>query len=172
MEGHPDNVGPAIFGGLTLSYMSEDHPIMVPYQVHDSLHFMAVVPETTVSTHDARAILPKELSYKDAVFNIGHCAAFLKGLETGNTALIRSSAGDRLHEPYRKQLIPEYEPLLSLCKAYNALALLISGSGSTMLVISDKKESLDSIEQDIKKTCSVTCHQLQVEQEGVIVTEV
>ena len=172
MEGHPDNVGPAIFGGLTLSYMSDEHPIIVPYQVHESLHFMAVVPETTVSTHDARAILPKELSYQDAVFNIGHCAAFLKGLETGNTALIRSSAGDRLHEPYRKQLIPEYDPLFALCKAHNALALLISGSGSTMLVISDKKETLDSIEKDILKTCSVTCHQLQVEQEGVIVTEV
>lgn len=172
IEGHPDNVSPAIFGGLTLSFMSNGTPITIPYEVHPSLHFMAVVPKTTISTKEARAILPKQLSYEDAVFNIGHCAGFLRGLETGNPDLIKISCGDRLHEPYRKQLIPEYEPLHKLCQQFHALALLISGSGSTMLVISDTSHSLEQIKQKLSLTCDVTCHLLSVEQKGVIVKEV
>ena len=172
MEGHPDNVAPAIFGGLTLSFMNGDSPIAVPYSVHESLHFMAVVPETTISTNEARTILPKQLSYQDAVFNIGHCAAFLKGLETGNADLIRLAAGDRLHEPYRKQLIPEYDRAAQLCEQYQALSLLISGSGSTLLMISDTEECLRNIEQQLQRDFpSITCHFLCVEQEGTIVTE-
>lgn len=172
MEGHPDNVAPALFGGLTLSFMSDTTPIMVPYQVHKSLQFMAVVPKTTVSTHDAREILPKQLSYADAVFNIGHCAAFLRGLETGDTQLIKTALGDRLHEPYRKQLIPEYSLLEQLCHRFGALALLISGSGSTMLVIGDKSSVLEQIEQELSNVSDAKCHHLQVEQKGALVKEI
>lgn len=172
MEGHPDNVAPALFGGLTLSFLHDSKPIMVPYHVHPSLHFMAVVPSTTISTHDAREILPKQLRYEDAIFNIGHCAAFLRGLELGNATLIKTAVGDRLHEPYRKQLIPEYAMLEQLCKQFDALALLISGSGSTMLVIGDKKECLERIEEEMQKNSDVVCHHLQVEQKGAIVKEI
>lgn len=171
MEGHPDNVAPALFGGLTLSFMCDGKPIMVPYQVHSSLQFMAVVPTTTVSTHDAREILPFTLTYSDAVFNIGHCAAFLRGLEMGDEALIQNAVGDRLHEPYRKQLIPEYPILEELCHRFGALALLISGSGSTMLVISNKKEILEQIQNELSLVSTAKCHHLQVEKQGAIVEE-
>ncbi|MBO8463509.1 MAG: homoserine kinase [Firmicutes bacterium] len=172
MEGHPDNVAPALFGGLTLSFMKENTPILVPYHIHKSLQFMAVVPNTTVSTEEARKILPKQLSYTDAVFNIGHCAAFLRGLETGDTQLIKSAFGDRLHEPYRKQLIPEYPLLEQLCRRFDALALLISGSGSTMLIISNETKNLKQIEQELSKVSDAACHHLKVEQEGALVKEI
>ena len=171
MEGHPDNVAPALFGGLTLSFMNAEKPVMVPYHVHESLHFMAVVPSTTVSTHAAREILPTSLNYSDAVFNIGHCAAFLRGLETGDSNLIREAFGDRLHEPYRKQLIPEYPILEEICHRIDALSLLISGSGSTMLVISNEITILNQIQDEVTAVCDVKCHHLSVEKEGAIVNE-
>lgn len=168
MEGHPDNVAPAIFGGLTLSFMKDNEPIMVPYNVSSNLHFMVVVPPTTISTQEAREILPTEVSYTDAIFNVSHCAAFLRGLETGDATLIKQAWGDRLHEPYRKKLIPEYDQLEKLCHEYQALALLISGSGSTMLVIADNQYSLSQIEEKITSTTDVVCHHVRVEKEGVI----
>lgn len=171
MEGHPDNVAPAIFGGLTLSFMKDNEPIMVPYNVSSNLHFMAVVPPTTISTNEAREILPTEVSYADAIFNVSHCAAFLRGLETGNVTLIKQAWGDRLHEPYRKQLIPEYNQLEALCKEHQALALLISGSGSTMLVIADNKYCLSKIEEKLTTTTDVVCHHVTVEKNGFIVEE-
>lgn len=172
MEGHPDNVAPALFGGLTVSFMEDHHPVLVPYQVHETFHFMAVVPEATISTQAAREILPKQLSYPDAVFNIGHCAAFLKAMETGNSELLSNACHDRLHEPYRKQLIPEYHEIESLCKTHGALTMLISGSGSTMLIISDQSSILDNIQNAIETvSLHVTCHPLQVESKGIIIKE-
>lgn len=171
IEGHPDNVAPALFGGLTISFAEHGQPIAVKYDVNHRLCFLAIVPSQTISTKKARSILPKQLSYEDAVFNIGHCCAFLKAMETGNSRLLKQACHDRLHEPYRKQWIPHYEEIQNLCEQCGALSLVISGSGSTLLAIADQCSVLETIQTKLRaKAFAITCYPLHVEPNGVCIT--
>ncbi len=133
MEGHPDNVAAAIYGGLVASYY-DDHYHSICYPVHTDLHFIAVIPPYQVATSEARKILPKQVSYHDAVHNLSRIIHLPKAFAEGDIHLLKALFSDHLHEPYRKRLIKEYQEVYELCKEEEA-ALAISGSGSTMLII-------------------------------------
>lgn len=173
MEGHPDNVAPAIFGSLTVSFMEDEKPNMIRYLVNQDLRFCAIIPDYETLTEEARAVLPKQLSYQDAIYNIGRCAALAKALEIGNPMIIKRACKDKMHEPYRKSLIKEYDEVQATCDKYDALACYISGSGSTMIAICDQDKKADNLLSDIQTTYPTwTVMKLDVDLKGAIVKEV
>ena len=145
MEGHPDNVAPAIFGGLCVSFMDDDKPNMIRYGVKRDLIFITMIPDFEVSTKAAREVLPKEMSYAQAVYQMGRTAALAKALEIGNALIIAKACKDQMQEPYRKQLIPAYDEVRSIINEEGAITMFISGSGSTMMALTQEEEIADKI---------------------------
>lgn len=135
LEGHPDNVAPAIYGGLMISVMDEEGVVTNRLQISDDLGFVALVPDYQLSTAEARAVLPRELPLKDAVYNIGRVSLLVSALATGRDELINAGLKDRIHQPYRGGLIPDFYKITELCERNGALGSYISGAGSTIMSI-------------------------------------
>ena len=134
MEGHPDNLAPAFFGGLTASMVDNGLPVTVNFPLHPDWEFLALVPDLPLPTTIAREALPTEYPRADAVYNIAHGAMVLKALELGDEKLLRNAMQDRIHQPYRKSLIMDYEKIEGLIRTTGA-AFCLSGAGPTLLCI-------------------------------------
>ncbi len=135
IEGHPDNVAPALLGGMVMAF--DYNGIQTKkVNVNSNLKVYAFIPNFELSTQKAREILPSEIPYKDAVYNLAGAAMLQTAFETGDVNLIKRVFDDRLHHPYRMPLI---KGGLELKKALEdlGLAVAISGSGSTILAISN-----------------------------------
>ena len=152
MEGHPDNLAPAFFGGLTASMVDNGLPVTVNFPLHPDWEFLALIPDFEVSTNFARSVLPAQLPRADAVYNISHGAMVLKALELGDEKLLRTAMQDKLHQPYRKSLITDYDAIEALVRTTGA-AFCISGAGPTLLCIT-LDEKLD--EKLAKKLPTIT----------------
>ncbi len=135
MEGHPDNLAPAFYGGLTASMVEGGLPITVNFPLHPDWEFLALVPDFDLPTTLARSVLPEQISRPDAIYNVAHGALVLKALELGNEKLLRTAMQDRLHQNYRKKLIPDYEKIEALVRTAGA-SFCLSGAGPTLLCIS------------------------------------
>lgn len=135
LEHHPDNVAPALYGSLCASFMENGIPYTAQFAVHEKFRFVTIIPDYEVRTEDARRILPSDMSYADAIYQMGRCATLGKALESGDEEMVRHACIDRMQEPYRSRLIPEYDEVKRLCMDLGALAFVISGSGSTMLAV-------------------------------------
>ena len=134
IEGHPDNLAPAIFGGLTASMVEDGIPATVGFPLHPDWKFLALVPDFELSTKLSRSVLPEKLNRSDAIYNISHALLLLKALETGDEELLRLSMRDKVHQPYRQGLITDFEQVQSLVAATGG-CLCISGAGPTLLCI-------------------------------------
>lgn len=134
-EGHPDNITPALLGGLTVSTLVEGRVRCVKLPVPDGLHAVAVIPEFHLSTAKARRALPPTVPRVDAVFNVGRVALFLAAMQTGRLELLRHATQDRLHQPYRAPLVPGMEAVLTEGEQAGALACFLSGAGPTLLAL-------------------------------------
>ncbi len=156
LEGHPDNLSPAIYGGLTASMVSHGTPYSVSYNIHRNLHFVALIPDFTLLTSVARAVLPKTVPFADAVFNESRVAILLKALETGDGHLISLSLRDTLHQPYRKHLIKDYDMVKYCAKQCGALAFCISGAGSTCLCLASDDMNFSDNLKDLLKEKGIT----------------
>ncbi len=171
IEGHPDNVAPALFGGLCVSLTDEGIPFTVRYSVADKIHFTVVYPDFEVSTQKARAALPDKVSRHDAVFNLSHAALLPHAFETGDTALLRAVTKDKLHEQYRRTLFRNIDEIEAAAKACGAHTFLISGAGSACLCLSEMPIA-DSLNE---KTASLAngwrAYALQVDEDGTQITE-
>ena len=152
MEGHPDNLAPAFYGGLTASMVDNGLPVTVNFPLHPDWEFLALVPDFNLPTSLARSVLPTEYSRADAVYNISHGAMVLKALELGDEKLLRNSMQDRIHQPYRKSMIEDYDKIESLIRTTGA-AFCISGAGPTLLCIT-RNEGLE--EKLAKKLDAIT----------------
>ena len=141
MDGHPDNLAPAFYGGLTASMVDNGLPVTVNFPLHPDWEFLALVPDFTLSTPKARAVLPKEVSRADAIYNISHGAMVLKALELGNEPLLRTAMQDKLHQNYRRSLIQDYDAIEALVRTTGA-AFCLSGAGPTLLCIT-RNEGLE-----------------------------
>ena len=133
MEGHPDNVAPAIFGNLCCATGLKDKVLNTVIPVPESLHFAVVVPEVLVSTEYARSVLPNHVPFKEAVQNVSHASLFVTSLITNQLDNLAVALEDNLHVPYRKTLIPHCDKVFSAAKAAGAYGATISGSGSTLI---------------------------------------
>ena len=152
MEGHPDNLAPAFYGGLTASMVDNGLPVTVNFPLHPDWEFLALVPDFELPTTKARSVLPEQISRADAVYNIAHGAMVLKALELGNEKLLRNAMQDRLHQKYRKHLIADYDQIEALVRTTGA-AFCLSGAGPTLLCIT-LDEKLE--EKLSKKLASIT----------------
>ena len=152
MEGHPDNLAPAFYGGLTASMVDNGLPVTVNFPLHPDWEFLALVPDFNLATSKARSVLPTQLPRADAIYNISHGALVLKALELGDEKLLRTAMQDRIHQPYRKSLIQDYDQIEALVRTTGA-AFCLSGAGPTLLCIT-QDEKLE--EKLAKKLDSIT----------------
>ena len=134
MEGHPDNVAPAVFGGLIASYKNDGIYKPISYEVSKDLKFIVIIPPFKLSTAEARKALPKVLPYSDIVNNLSRIVNIPYAFKEGNVSLLKELFNDKLHEPYRGKLINNYDNIKEDLKDLDC-SFSISGSGSTMLVI-------------------------------------
>ena len=134
MEGHPDNLAPAFYGGLTASMVDNGLPVTVNFPLHKDWEFLALVPDFDLPTPLARSVLPKDVSRADAIYNIAHGAMVLKALELGDEKLLRNAMQDKLHQNYRRSLIQDYDAIEALVRTTGA-AFCLSGAGPTLLCI-------------------------------------
>ncbi len=138
VEGHPDNVAPAILGAAVCSFTPDGRlPRCLRYNVSDRLRFVTVIPPYEVHTSEARKVVPQEVPLSTAVWQMGRVAGLTRGLETGDASLIADANDDRLQEPYRRALIPDYDAIRETCLAGGAKTMWISGSGSTLMAVTD-----------------------------------
>ncbi len=135
LEGHPDNVAPALYGGLTASFMADSEVISVSYDVHPDLRFVALIPNFPLSTHAARGVLPAFVPYDDAVFNTAHAAVLPAAFAKGDETLLSAALQDRLHQPYRRSLIHEYDAVERIAAENGCHAFCVSGAGPTLLAL-------------------------------------
>lgn len=135
LEGHPDNVAPAIYGGLVVSLNEGGHNFYLKNEVHPSYEFYALVPDFTLSTLEARQALPQQISLSDGVYNLSRATMTYLSLTSGHHDVLRACMSDRLHQPYRKKLITHYDAMVAQAKKLGALNACISGAGPTILVI-------------------------------------
>ena len=138
LEGHPDNVAPAILGAAVCSFTPAGQlPRCLRYDVSPRLRFITIIPPYEVHTADARKVVPQEVPLSTAVWQMGRIAGLTRGLETGNLDLIAAANDDRLQEPYRRHLIPDYDAIRETCLTGGAKTIWISGSGSTLMAVTD-----------------------------------
>ena len=134
-EGHPDNVAAALFGGLTVSSVSGPTVTAVSLPVPAGLRWVALIPEVTSATAQARAVLPASVPYHDAVFNVQRVALLLASLWAGRPAALAAALEDRLHEPYRLRLFPWMPEVVRAARAAGALGCVLSGAGPSLLAV-------------------------------------
>lgn len=147
IEGHPDNVAPAICGGVVASVLRDGSPVVVRYNVDSSVAFTALVPDFPTSTEEARAVLPNTVPRQDAVHTLGCLAVLLKGLETGDRAALAAALDDRLHQPYREHMIKGYSQVRKKALELGCDGFIISGSGSTCLCIGGNENFAEDMQE-------------------------
>lgn len=139
IEGHPDNTTPALLGGLTASVFDGTHVYWARQEVPKELLFCAIVPDMPLSTEMAREILPKTVSYHDAVFNLSRAVLLTLSLLHGKYENLKIASEDLLHQPYRFPLIRGAEEIRVLCEQLGRDAFYLSGAGSTLMTIVRKE---------------------------------
>jgi homoserine kinase len=148
IEGHPDNVAPALLGGLVIIAADELGPIVDRIDVPE-MRVVAIHPDLRVATKTARRILPATISRADAIFNTGRVALVTLALSRGDFDLLGRAMDDRLHQPLRKYLIIGYDDVVSAAKSAGAAAIAISGSGPSMIAFApDHHEAIAQAMKD------------------------
>ena len=138
MEGHPDNVVPALLGNCLLSVEEEKWQISsIPW--HQDIVPVVAIPNFELSTNKARSVLPTEYSRSDAIFNISRMGLLIRGLDTNNGEWLKTALADKLHQPYRQQLIPGYSEVRQAAIDTGAYGVVISGAGPTLLALTSPK---------------------------------
>jgi homoserine kinase len=153
LEGHPDNVVPALLGGCRLAATNPattnpavTNPVAtnpdqawqicdVPW--HEAIVPIVAIPNFELSTAEARRVLPTHYTRADAIFNTAHLGLLVRGLATGNGDWLRAALGDRIHQPYRQALIVGYQSVWAAALQAGAYGLVISGAGPTLLALAE-----------------------------------
>ncbi|MGF1491444.1 MAG: homoserine kinase [Microcoleaceae cyanobacterium] len=147
IEGHPDNVVPALLGNCQLCVASEEsiassqswQVCQIPW--YEGLVPVIAIPTFELSTAEARRVLPSQYSKADAIFNAAHLGLLLRGLETGHPDWLRTAMADRIHQPYRQALISGYETVQQAALEAGAYGIVISGAGPTLLALTNPESA-------------------------------
>jgi homoserine kinase len=136
LEGHPDNVAAALYGGFVCcpTAEGESQPAPVPLDPPQGVEAVLVIPEETVATADARAAMPPSVAVSDAVANVSAAAQLVLGIERSDLGLIARGLADRLHQPARRDLYPRSLELVAGARELGAIGATISGAGPTVLL--------------------------------------
>ncbi|WZL72668.1 homoserine kinase [Clostridiaceae bacterium 35-E11] len=139
IEGHPDNIVPAVIGGMTVSIFENEQVFYTKVQVPDALRFVVMIPDFTISTHEARKVVPDHYTKADCIYNISRVAMLLAAMNNGEVEKLRAATEDKIHQPYRVPLITDADKIFRHARCLGAKAEVISGSGSTLLAMIDKE---------------------------------
>ena len=144
IEGHPDNVAAAVLGGmqLVISDKTEEGSRLytVPINVSPELHAVVFVPQVRIATEDARAVLPEKVTVADAVHNMGRVGLLVASMATNHPEYLAIATQDLLHQPYRQPLFPAMKVIFKAALDAGALGVFLSGSGSTVLALTQGRE--------------------------------
>lgn len=151
IEGHPDNVVPALLGNCVLSVADSEEWQISPIPWHQDIIPVVAIPNFELSTPEARSVLPTEYSRDDAIFNTSRMGLLIRGLETNNVSWLRTALEDKLHQPYRQQLITGYEEVRTAALNGGAYGMVISGAGPTLLALTNP-ERVEQVIQSLKST--------------------
>lgn len=163
-ENHPDNIAPCIFGGLVMSFINDGSIISKKIKIANNIFPMVIIPKYEVKTEEARTVIKKEISINDAVYNIAHALFVVNSFESGDLELLKLSIEDKLHVPYRKQLIKEYDVLKQECLDKGSYGFTISGSGSTMISFSNN----NLFSKKIKEFKNLDIYDLEFDNQGIV----
>jgi homoserine kinase len=145
LEGHPDNVAPALFGGLTIAWVTPEGPQHKKLMVHRGVSPLVFVPEAKMSTALARSLQPESVPHEDATFNVSRSALLIAAL-IQSPELLLAATEDRLHQNYRAAAMPETNALITMLREHG-LAAVVSGAGPSLLVLgSDPGQRLQAAE--------------------------
>ncbi|HUQ42903.1 MAG TPA: homoserine kinase [Candidatus Limnocylindria bacterium] len=133
IEGHPDNVAPGLFGGLTASIALEDRVETVRLDPPADVAILAWIPERRLATSEMRRVLPDSVPRADAIANLARVAVGVAGLASGRSNVLALLTEDRLHEPYRAAAYPELPLLIAAARAAGAIGACLAGAGSTVI---------------------------------------
>ena len=151
-EGHPDNVVPAILGGLVMSSMEDDGSVI--YRRLDwpeDWHITVCIPDFELATNISRSVLPEKVPMEDAKFNARRLAMLIHAIDTVDAKLMKSALEDRLHQPYREKLVPGFKEIKEALKhEENVLGTVISGAGPSIVIFS-QKNNIEKIYQTVKE---------------------
>jgi len=153
VEGHPDNVTPAIVGGVVIASQEEDGSVVYrKLNWPQDWHIMVCVPNYELATDIARSVIPKEIPLKDAIFNLKRSAMFVQAVSTADEELMKLALTDKLHQPYRMKLVPGLNEIITNLKhEEDVLGCVLSGAGPTVLVIT-KGNSQEKIKDIVRET--------------------
>lgn len=171
IEGHPDNVSPAILGGLVVTVVEDDKLYYNKVDISEDIVFSCYIPNFKVSTEEARKILPKKIKLSDGIYNVGHSMLTLLAFINKDYDLLKISCRDKFHQNYRGSLIEGYENILCKFDNYGAMGTFISGSGPTIIGIfkSEYMGNTIKMEKDLKN--EVKLINLIVDNKGAQVEE-
>jgi homoserine kinase len=142
-EGHPDNVAPAMLGGLVASIIHESHVVSLRLTLTDQrtpIHITVVFPDFDFPTKQARALLPKQIDRRDAIYNISRAVIVTEAFRQGDLDMLAEAMTDKLHQPYRIPLIPGAQAAMEAMKAAGASAVALSGAGPSLIAFSTRRE--------------------------------
>lgn len=175
IEGHPDNITPAIVGGLVMSSLENDGSIVYrKLDWPDEWNITVCIPDVELTTEVSRSVIPECVPLEDAVFNVKRMAMFMTALQTKDAELMKLALKDKLHQPYREKLIPGLKELTKAFKHEDdVLGCVISGAGSSMLIISKNNvvDKVTSTTMDIMENLNVkaTVKTMKIVQEGATI---
>jgi homoserine kinase len=155
LEGHPDNVGASIFGGIIVSSWDGERADCIRIEPGADLEVLVAIPSFQLSTEKARHALPKQYSKADAVFNVGRSSLLVAALATRQHDVIKRAMQDRIHQPYRAAMIPGMAAILDQAAEHGALGAALSGAGPTMLAL---VEAGSSRKQELERFLHETFH--------------
>ena len=140
IEGHPDNVAPAIYGGMQVAVSHNDRVVSTSVPVPDDLSAVLYIPNVSMPTEEARGLLGSEVPRADAVFNIGRAALLVRAMATGDLQNLHIATDDRLHQPARRTIFFPMNNIIRAAMGAGALGAFLSGAGSTVLALATEKE--------------------------------
>ncbi|AIS53465.1 homoserine kinase ThrB [Thermoanaerobacter kivui] len=148
MEGHADNVAPALNGGLNVTVFDGNTTYYVKKELEEELKFIAFTPKKLLKTEIARSMLPQKIDFKDAVFNAGRSSLLTAALFSGRYDLLKIASQDMLHQKYRSKLIPEMHACFEKALEAGAYSVFLSGAGPTIMAICSE-DKVDTVVEGV-----------------------
>lgn len=172
IEGHPDNVSPCLLGGLTMSSVENEHVACVRALPPQTLKSVVAIPQFELKTADARNALPKEVSLKDAVYSVSRACLVTAALMAGDLDQLKIGMQDRLHQPYRAHLIPQFDNVIQAALDAGALGAALSGAGPTLMAFATQnEEAIGQAMVDVwqQNNINAVFHVLNIDTDGAVI---
>lgn len=174
LEGHCDNITSQYFGGLTMSLVEDDNIFYKKFAMPKGIKCTALIPDYTLETRRARAVLPKKILLEDATYNLSHALLMIKSLEDGDFTNLKYFLKDKLHQNYRAPLVNNFHDIINKAYELGAYGSFLSGAGPTITVFRDENDDkfnkkLVSYLNTLKDNWTIL--DLEIDNNGTIISQ-